>query len=564
MKKNSESTAAAPAKEKSKPKELTKVDNLKREQIRLSSMNPRKTFDDEALKELAISISEQGLLQPITVRPIPDLLDSKMNQIYEVVCGARRFKALTLLDAKTVPCIIRELTDAEALDAMITENLQRKDVDPMEEAEAYKILTSQGQAVSDLSIRFGKSEKYIRGRMILTSLNAELSKAMQEGYLPLTAAIRLARITDEQQQSFYNTWLKNRCDKNDNAPHVSIVDVNRFLENMSQRLDSAIFLDQMEEKWNDHHLPICKNCLNNSASQHTLFPEMDKSPRCLNPQCYKNKIRAYQDWYLNQYYPNLLHKDGVPQAGDIVLGKGYAWDEEEKRRKEFVARYEKELAIIDIGRYSTIYSKDIKAKDCIRCIDLGALCRNQQPMIYLNPPKKQTKDKAQQSWELTSAIHNLHDRRDKQVTEVLEPLFKDTFSAYIESFPHQDYALPNVLTAVVAKALIKQMSWDMIRTLKLNSYDEIGSVMDWIHQHSLSELILAAAADLIEKGSITQKAGLLNYLMTTIAPDQTNQAINAIMTKSTEKENKLIAKLKELGYDEHGNKLKPETKSESK
>lgn len=65
MKKDSDSKAAAPAKEKSKPKEMTKVDNLKREQIRLSSMNPRKTFDDETLKELAISISEQGLLHPV-------------------------------------------------------------------------------------------------------------------------------------------------------------------------------------------------------------------------------------------------------------------------------------------------------------------------------------------------------------------------------------------------------------------------------------------------------------------------------------------------------------------
>ena len=154
MKKNSDSTTAT--NKKSVPKELTKVDNIRRDLIRLSDLNPRKTFDEEAIKELATSIDEQGLLQPITVRPIPDLLTSKLEQIYEVVCGARRFKALTLLEAKTIPCIIRELTDAEALDAMITENLQRKDVDPLEEADAYHILVDQGKTVADFYPVAGK------------------------------------------------------------------------------------------------------------------------------------------------------------------------------------------------------------------------------------------------------------------------------------------------------------------------------------------------------------------------------------------------------------------------
>src|ERR1035437_3929835 len=110
--------------------------------IRESQMNPRKSFDEGSLKELAESISKQGLLQPITVRTIPNAIvnepeDLKGKNLVEIVCGARRYRASKMTDMVEVPCIIKEMTDEEAFDAMITENLQRKDVAPMDEARAF-------------------------------------------------------------------------------------------------------------------------------------------------------------------------------------------------------------------------------------------------------------------------------------------------------------------------------------------------------------------------------------------------------------------------------------------
>ena len=130
--------------------------------VKPSPMNPRKTFDEEAVNELAANIEKQGLIQPITVRPriVQIALDESVVDGYEIVCGERRYRAYCMLKAKedalnvertaahrkksdrfqSIPAMIREMTDEEAFEAMITENLQRQDVDPMEEAFAFGLL----------------------------------------------------------------------------------------------------------------------------------------------------------------------------------------------------------------------------------------------------------------------------------------------------------------------------------------------------------------------------------------------------------------------------------------
>lgn len=106
--------------------------NLLSDLIEPSNYNARKTFDPDAMKELAQSISVHGLIQPITVR--------KRGNRYEIICGERRFRACRMLKMQEIPCIVREATDEQAYDLSISENLQREDVPPMEAAEAYKRL----------------------------------------------------------------------------------------------------------------------------------------------------------------------------------------------------------------------------------------------------------------------------------------------------------------------------------------------------------------------------------------------------------------------------------------
>jgi ParB family transcriptional regulator, chromosome partitioning protein len=111
----------------------TEYRNLPLAVLTESKTNPRRTFEDDSLKELAESIRTQGILSPLLVRPVSE-------QGFEIVFGARRYRAAQMADASTVPVRIKNLTDAEALEAQLIENLQRRDVHPMEEANGFRAL----------------------------------------------------------------------------------------------------------------------------------------------------------------------------------------------------------------------------------------------------------------------------------------------------------------------------------------------------------------------------------------------------------------------------------------
>lgn len=111
----------------------TEYRNLPLTLLRESATNPRRIFEESALKELADSIRSQGVLSPLLVRPLNE-------RSFEIVAGARRYRAAQLAEAETVPVRIVQLTDAEALVAQLMENLQRRDVHPLEEAQGFRAL----------------------------------------------------------------------------------------------------------------------------------------------------------------------------------------------------------------------------------------------------------------------------------------------------------------------------------------------------------------------------------------------------------------------------------------
>ena len=134
--------------------------------IQPSGFNPRKRFDETSLYELAESIKQQGVLQPITVRPVDG------TDRYGIVFGERRYRASVIAGRDEIPAIVTELSDEEAEEMAITENLQRKDVTPVEEAAAYQRLIESGRhTVQTLAQLFGKNENYIRTRLKFTALS---------------------------------------------------------------------------------------------------------------------------------------------------------------------------------------------------------------------------------------------------------------------------------------------------------------------------------------------------------------------------------------------------------
>ena len=136
---------------------------------------PRKTFNEEALAELADSIALHGVIQPLLVRPISD-------GGYQLIAGERRWRASRLAGLTEVPVVIREMTDSEAMELALIENLQREDLNPIEEAEGYKLLMDTYSLTQEQAAeRVGKSRPAVANAMRLLALPKEVLDLIKEG-----------------------------------------------------------------------------------------------------------------------------------------------------------------------------------------------------------------------------------------------------------------------------------------------------------------------------------------------------------------------------------------------
>lgn len=147
--------------------------------IKASPKNPRKQFDSEELDNLSASIREKGILQPILVRPISGAKDQ-----YEIVAGERRWRAAQRAGVHDVPITLLEISDKEALEIAIVENVQRADLNPLEEAAGYENLIGQfSYSQNDLAKVVGKSRSHIANTLRLLKLPASVKKYLSEGKL---------------------------------------------------------------------------------------------------------------------------------------------------------------------------------------------------------------------------------------------------------------------------------------------------------------------------------------------------------------------------------------------
>ena len=135
----------------------TEYRNLPLSLLNVSKTNPRRTFDEVALKELAESIRAQGILSPLLVRPLTE-------NSFEIVFGERRYRAAQLAEQDTVPVRIKQMTDAEALEAQLVENLIRAEIHPMEEAQGFRALLTLEEpkySIEQIAAKLGKSPAFV-------------------------------------------------------------------------------------------------------------------------------------------------------------------------------------------------------------------------------------------------------------------------------------------------------------------------------------------------------------------------------------------------------------------
>jgi ParB family chromosome partitioning protein len=148
------------------------------ETVRSNNLNPRKSFNEQELEDLARSIAEKGILQPVVVRPIDD------QSSYQIVAGERRWRAAQRAGLHTIPVLIRELSDKEVLEIAIIENVQRADLNPVEEAMGYQqLIDSFEYTQQQLAESIGKSRSHIANTLRLMTLPKAVLDQLQEGSL---------------------------------------------------------------------------------------------------------------------------------------------------------------------------------------------------------------------------------------------------------------------------------------------------------------------------------------------------------------------------------------------
>ncbi len=169
------------------------VRSIPLEQVDRNTEQPRRYFDEEQLNELKESIETHGVLEPIIVRPVEGR--------YEVVVGERRWRAAQLAGLTTIPALVRPLADRDAMEIALVENLQREDLNPVEEAEAYKrLMTEFGMTQEEVADRVGKKRSTIANRLRLLDLDDELVVEIETGRLSAGHAKVLLGVTSKARR----------------------------------------------------------------------------------------------------------------------------------------------------------------------------------------------------------------------------------------------------------------------------------------------------------------------------------------------------------------------------
>ena len=283
-----------------------------------SPTNPRRSYDQAALKELAASIREVGVTQPILVRP---MAGDGMPAQYELVSGERRWRAAKIAGLDHIPCFVRELSDGEALDIQMVENLQRADLHPMDEAAGYKQLidasADRGTRLTqeELAAKVGKPLSYVAQRVKLLDLGETPAKVFADGHINLGHALILARLQPEDQDQGlraifdpYNQYRKQKDTleliKGSIEQHKNAYGARREAAEpvtvLKNWVKQNVELDLEKAPWHladDDLLPeagACVTCPKRSGANPALFFELTTGDqKCTDPSCFEAKTRAF-------------------------------------------------------------------------------------------------------------------------------------------------------------------------------------------------------------------------------------------------------------------------------
>ena len=271
----------------------TEYRNLPLAVLTESASNPRRVFQDAALKELADSIRAQGVLSPLLVRPVTE-------QSFEIVAGARRYRAAQMAEAATVPVRIVNLTDAQALEMALVENLIRADVHPMEEANGLRallMLEEPKYTIEQLAAKIGKTPFFVASRVRLTELIAPAVEAFYAEEIGVGHALLLAKLQPTQQEQALTNCFREEWSGGSGKNKRILLPV-RHLQHWIEH-NVLLLLKQAPFNKRDAQLVpaagSCVDCPKRTGHNKLLFADVTESSSdaCTDPNCHSAKVEAH-------------------------------------------------------------------------------------------------------------------------------------------------------------------------------------------------------------------------------------------------------------------------------
>lgn len=265
-----------------------------------SASNPRKHFDEAYIAELADTIKSHGVIQPITVRPLSfdammawnrqhaDRADPAATPTYEIVVGECRWRASKLAGLADIPAFWRELDDRQVLEIQVIENLQRRDVHPLEEAEGYdRLIKQHGYQVEQIADKIGKSRAYVYARLKLAALCPTAREAFYAGKLDASTALLVARIPAESLQK---KATKEITEGYGGEPLSYRAARDRIRQGFTFNLGGATF--PLADATLVPAAGACTTCAKRSGNNPDLFGDIDDADVCTDTPCFDDKRAA--------------------------------------------------------------------------------------------------------------------------------------------------------------------------------------------------------------------------------------------------------------------------------
>jgi ParB family chromosome partitioning protein len=296
----------------------TEYRDLPLDSLTESPNNPRKSFDEIGLNELAESIKAQGILSPLVVRP--------MGQHFEIVAGARRYRAAQRAGLETAPVRIVELTDAQAIETSIVENLIRANVHPMEEASGFRILLDMEEpkyTIEQISARTGKTPAFIAARLKLTELVPPVVEAFYRDEIGVGHALLLAKLQPAQQEealaACYQEQYTSEATKRVLLP----------VHHLQQWIEHNILLELADAPFSKEDAALvpeagsCVECPKRTGHNKLLFSDdLGKhGDQCSDPKCWTMKVEAHvrQTIAAKPKLVQISTAYGTPKDGSTVV-----------------------------------------------------------------------------------------------------------------------------------------------------------------------------------------------------------------------------------------------------